>query len=278
MGAARFGHRTPGTVPGLPHPPITRAPHGGADDETPGLKARPESSGQPIAWPKSAPLNDDRAQRILDAVVRVSGVTGPKSDDLSSAVRWLLSELEKASSPEPASPKEERERYIYIQVALSKFVRKVGGTLEQTRHIWELAQQLYDLDHGIVGPALKPAGFGKGKTGDSSLVWGARGGVAMGLEALIRLGRASREDAAKAALRGFPRISRLMTAKSKNSVDAMLSWHTEFLRWQAGKGRIKNRYLTDQFRIGAEALELCAGSPALLGRFAQLYFDRASRI
>jgi hypothetical protein len=203
----------------------------------------------------------------------------PKSDDLSSAVRRLLSELEKASSPEPASPKEERERYILIQVALSKFVRKVGGTFEQTRHIWELAQQLDDLDRGTVSPALKPTGFGKGKTGDSSLAWGARGGVAIGLEALIRLRvEESREDAAKAALRDFPRISRLMTAKSKNSVDAMLSWHTEFLRWRAGKGRIKNRYLTDQFRIGAEALELCAGSPARLGRLAQLYFDRASRI
>jgi hypothetical protein len=191
----------------------------------------------------------------------------------------LLSELEKASSPEPASPKKERERYIYIQVALSKFARKVGGTIEQTRHIWELAQQLSDLDQGIVSPALKPAGFGKGKTGDSSLVWGARGGVGMGLEALIQLGEGeSRKDAAKAALCGFPRISRLMTAKSKNSVDAMLSWHTEFLRWRAGKGRIKNRYLADQFRIGAEALKQCAGSPTLLGRLAQYYFDRASRI
>ena len=30
MGAARFGHRTPGTVPGLPHPPSSRAPRGGA--------------------------------------------------------------------------------------------------------------------------------------------------------------------------------------------------------------------------------------------------------
>jgi hypothetical protein len=34
MGAARFGHRTPGTVPGLPHPPSSRAPRGGANDET----------------------------------------------------------------------------------------------------------------------------------------------------------------------------------------------------------------------------------------------------
>ena len=75
----------------------------------------------------------------------------PKSDDLSSAVRRLLSELEKASSPEPASPKEERERYILIQVALSKFVRKVGGTLEQTRHIWELAQH---LAHRLVALAV----------------------------------------------------------------------------------------------------------------------------
>ena len=238
-----------------------------------------KSSGQPIAWPKSAPPNDDGTQRILDAVDRVSGLTGPKSDDLPSAVRWLLSELEKASSAEPASPENEGARYIYIQVALSKFVRKVGGTLEQTRHIWELAQQLDDLDRGIVGPALKPARFGKGKTGDSSLVWGARGSVAMGLEALIRLGKdKSREDAAKSALRDFPSISRLMTAKSKNSVAAMLSWHDEFLRWQAGKGRIKNRYLAGTFEIGAEGLEMCAGSPVLLRRFAQIQFARASRI
>jgi hypothetical protein len=241
-------------------------------------------SGQPIAWPKSAPLNDDRAQPILDAAVRVSGVTGPKSDDLSSAVRWLLSELERASSAEPASPKNERARYIYIQVALSKFVRKVGGTLEQIRHIWGLAQQLADLDLGIVSPALKHAPFGKGKTGDSSLVWGARGSVAMGLEALSRLDKSrvdaakSRKDDAKSALRDFPSISRLMTAKSKNSVAAMLSWHDEFLRWQAGKGRIKNRYLADTFDIGAEGLELCAGDPVLLRRFAQLLFARASRI
>jgi hypothetical protein len=240
-----------------------------------------KSSGQPIAWPKSAPPNDDGIQRILDAVVRVSGVTGPKSDDLPSAVRWLLSELERASSAEPASPKNERERYIYIQVALSKFVRKVGGTLEQTRHIWELAQHLADLDLGIVSPVLKPARFGKGKTGDRSLVWGARGSVAMGLEALIRLGKSlgeSREDAADSALRDLPGISRLMTAKSKNSVAAMLSWHDEFLRWQAGKGRIKNRYLANIFGTGAEGLEMCAGSPALLRRFAQNQFARASRI
>jgi hypothetical protein len=216
-------------------------------------------------------------KRIPDAVDRVSGMTDPKSDDLSSAVRWLLFELERASSAEPASPKNERERYIYIQVALSKFVRKVGGTLEQTRHIWELAQQLDDLDRGIVGPALKPARFGKGKTGDSSLVWGARGGVAMGLEALIRLGK-SREEAAKSALRDFPSISRLMTAKSKNSVAAMLSWHDEFLRRQAGKGRSKNSYLANIFDIGAEGLEMCAGSPVLLRRFAQNQFARASRI
>jgi len=201
-------------------------------------------------------------------------VTGPKSDDLPSAVRWLLSELEKASSAVPASPKNERERYIYILVALGKFVRKVGGTLEQQRHIRELAQHLADLDHGIVGSALEHARFGKGKTGDSSLVWEARGRVAVGLEALIRLGK-SRKEAAKSALHDFPGISRLMTPKSKNS---MLSWHDEFLRWKAGKGRIKNRYLADTFGIGVEFLEQCVGSPDLLRRFAQNHFAQASRI
>jgi hypothetical protein len=210
--------------------------------------------------------------------------TSPKSDDLPSAVRRLLSELdrllselERASSAVPASPKNERERYIYILVALGKFVRKVGGTLEQSRHIADLAQNLADLDDGIASPVLKPTRFGKGKTGDSSRVWEARGSVAMGLEALIRLGK-SHKDAAKSALHDVPGISRLMTAKSKDSFAAILSWHDEFLRWQTGKGRIKNRYLANTFVIGAEFLEQCVGSPVLLRRFAQIYFARASRI
>jgi len=220
--------------------------------------------------------------------------TGPKSDNLppvvrwllseverassaGPAVRWLLSELERASSAVPASPKDERARYIYILVALSKFVRKVGGTLEQSRHICELAQLLEDLDYGIVGRALEPTPFGQGKTGDSSLVWEARGCVAMGLEALIRLGK-SRQDAADSALQDFPGISRLMSGKSKkNPVAGMLSWHDELLRWKAGKGRIKNRYLASTFDIGAEFLEQCVGD-TLLRRFAQIHFVRASRI
>jgi hypothetical protein len=196
---------------------------------------------------------------------------------LLSELDWLLSELERASSAVPASPKNERQRYIYILVALSKFVRKVGGTLEQSRHICELAQLLDDLDRGIVGSALEPTRFGKGRTGDSSLVWEARGRVAMGLEALIRLGK-SRQDAAKSALHDFPGIRRLMTAKSKNSVAGMLSWHDEFLRRKAGKGRSKNSYLANTFDIGAEFLEQCVRSPVLLRRFAQIHFARASRI
>jgi hypothetical protein len=220
--------------------------------------------------------------------------TGPKSDNLppvvrwllseverassaGPAVRWLLSELERASSAVPASPKNERERYIHILVALGKFVRKVGGTLEQVRHIAELAQHLDDLDRGIVSPVLKPTSLGRGKRGGSSLVWEARGCVAVGLEALIRLGK-YRQDAARTALHDFPGISRLMTAKSKDSVAVMLSWHDEFLRWKAGKGRIKNSYLANIFVIGAEFLEQCVGSPVLLRRFAQIHFARASRI
>jgi hypothetical protein len=222
-----------------------------------------------------------------------SGVTGPKSDDLHPAVRGLLSaldellsELERASSAVPASPKNERERYIRILVALSKFVHRVGSPQSrhiQSRHILELAQLLEDLDRGIVGSALESTFFGQGRTGDSSPVWEARGRVAMGLEALIRLG-ASRKEAAKSALRDFPSIGRLMTAKSKNSVDAMLSWHDEFLRWKAGRSRSKNSYLASTFDLGVELLEECVGSSdlqkreRLLRRFAQSHFKLASRI
>jgi hypothetical protein len=69
-----------------------------------------------------------------------------------------------------------------------------------------------------------------------------------------------------------------MTAKSKDSVAVMLSWHDEFLRWKAGKGRSKNSYLANIFATGAEYLELCVGSPVLLRRFAQIHLARASRI
>src|SRR5262245_8512922 len=158
------------------------------------------------------------------AVEPAIGLTGPTNDDLHPAVRrllseldQLLSELERASSAVPASPKQERERYICIPVALSKFVHKVGGTLEQVRHIVELATLLEDLDRGIVSPALERTPFGQGRTGDSSLVWEARGRVALGLEALTRLG-GYRKEVARSALHDFPGIGRLITAKSKDSV------------------------------------------------------------
>jgi hypothetical protein len=230
----------------------------------------------------------------LDAVIPISGVTRPKTDEVppvvrwllseietassaGPAVRWLLSELERASSAGPASPENERRRYIYILVALGQFVRKVGGTLEQVRHLAELAWHLADLDRGIVSPVLKPTSLGRGKRAGSSLVWEARGCVAVGLEALIRLGK-YRQDAARTALHDFPGISRLMTAKSKDSVVVMLSWHDEFLRWKAGKGRIKNSSLANTFVVGTEFLDLCDETPGLLYRFAQNQFERASRI
>src|SRR5262249_52464189 len=84
MGAARFGHRTPGTVPGLPHP----NPHGRHTEAQMTKRKSRERDGknssypiavgdtglQPAVSPKSAPftigspLNDEGTQRILDEV------------------------------------------------------------------------------------------------------------------------------------------------------------------------------------------------------------------
>jgi hypothetical protein len=127
---------------------------------------------------KSAPLNDNRAQPILDAVVRVSGVLVEKR---RSVLRRALVAFwaREASSAELASPKTNVPA-IFTQVALSKFVRKVGGTLEQMRHIWELAQQLAVV-LGIVSPAFQARPFGAKRATARSCR--ARGSVAMGLGA-----------------------------------------------------------------------------------------------
>ena len=69
-----------------------------------------------------------------------------------------------------------------------------------------------------------------------------------------------------------------MTAKSKDSVAVMLSWHDEFLRWKAGKSRSKNSYLASTFVVGTDFLKLCDETPVLLRRFAQIHFELASRI
>ena len=76
-------------------------------------------------------------------------------------------------------------------------------------------------------PAERARGFGSIRVVAPDIPE-ARGCVAVGLEELIRLGK-YRQDAARTALHDFPGISRLITAKSKDSVVVMLSWHDEFL-------------------------------------------------
>src|SRR5262249_56445076 len=95
MGAARFGHRTPGTVLGLPHPPLSRAPHGGADDEAQVGRSEKRQSAPPSC---------------------VGCFLRSRASSAGPAVRWLLSELERASTDVPPSPNDERARHIYILV------------------------------------------------------------------------------------------------------------------------------------------------------------------
>jgi hypothetical protein len=215
---------------------------------------------------------------MADKVSREPPVAGMAY--VADRVVQLLSDLNRASSAVPVgvtvTPERERRRYIFVLTHLSKFVQEIGGTSEQSRYISDLALALNDLDLGVVHPVLKSCEYGSGKRGDVSKLWRARGRVATGLEALIRSGM-SRPEAAKSALKDFPHIKHLMTAKSKNPVSAVLSWNDDFCRG-SGKSRIKNREWADTLEVGTEFLNLCAGRPDDLKRLARNLFHLASRI
>src|SRR5262245_10125652 len=99
-------------------------------------------------------------------------------------VAQLLSNLNRASSATAAggalAPDRERLRYIWVLVHISKFVREIGATADQSRYISDLALMLNDLDDGVLHPMLMPRKFGRGRRGNDSITWRARGRVATG--------------------------------------------------------------------------------------------------
>jgi hypothetical protein len=231
-------------------------------------------------WRDKGPLTDLEVGRVRDIARREGWAAWGQRDYcpdcliyFAERVFQLLSDLNKASDAVPADVAQERRRQVRVLKRLSQYIRQIGGTFEQAHYIRDIAQTFDDL--GVTHPGMRPHKYGK--RADTSAVWRARGQVATGLEALTRSGM-SRPEAAKSALKDLPRIKRLLAAKSKDPLKAVLSWHDEFRRSCEGKGRSKNRELADTLEVGREFLEKYADNPVALRNLARTQFRIASRI
>jgi len=189
MGAARFGHRTPGTVPGLPHP----NPHGRHTE----VHMEPKHGDDTAAFKQWA-------EKIARANERYTL-------NLQRAFAGLLTELKRAYGQPARDDAEMLSQHALALQANARFLKRMGpeGDLAHfADQFAKLAQMFWDLNEGVRVPMLCPA---LAKRSDQTLVWLARARVVIAVETLRQCGyRKSIESAAKWVAQKYPGLEQLV--------------------------------------------------------------------
>src|SRR5262245_45447038 len=91
--------------------------------------------------------DDQEARRAAEELAQwAADPPPPVKAHIIHQVRQLLYELHRASSAVPVgveiTPGRERRRHIFVLTHLSKFVREVGATAEESGYIYDLALAL----------------------------------------------------------------------------------------------------------------------------------------
>jgi hypothetical protein len=241
MGAARFGHRTPGTVPGLPHP----NPHGRHTE----AHMEPKHGG-------SIP-SAEREEAARDLIWRAN----------SALVERLLFIMNDKDDPGFSAIDNKRRRYARILWAMAAYFDKLGhdklpglGT-----YIAGLGVALQDLIEGVTDPLFVT----KGSKRDSMRTWGARLQAALGLECLIRSGL-SRERAASHAARHYKALTNLKRGTRRDLKGSLLSWYDHYV-----EGRVPVPELREAFQTARREINAANLSPAEYRRRGKQAFAQA---
>jgi hypothetical protein len=170
------------------------------------------------------------------------------------------------------TPFYERERYATALMAIGQYFTSLGGRPLGQR-FFELGSAMADLNSGIEHPLLRSE-RADNRRADSSQLWRARAHVSLGLEALLRSGLTRTEAAAKLA-NGFPGITKLASAKAKNSEP-----HTIVFGWrkQLRQSRVKNFEASELFSEGMRRIEVIADRAHRLREFAAQQFSEATAV
>jgi hypothetical protein len=112
-----------------------------------------------------------------------------------------------ASDPERNSPQDERLRYVYALMIVSKFLHSVTKSPILAKRFADLGIALLDLDYGIIDPLFKPPS--KATSTSSTRIWCGRAKVALVVDAYICAGLTREQAANEAAVICGPAIDRL---------------------------------------------------------------------
>jgi hypothetical protein len=215
MGAARFGHRTPGTVPGLPH----SNPHGRHTEAH----------------------MDEREEAAREHLVTAT----------SEYFERLLFIMNHEGDPELSAIDNQRKRYARILWEMDAYFHKIGHDKlpELGTYIAGLGVALQDLIEGVTDPLFVT----KGSKRDSMRTWGARLQAALGLECWFLSGL-SREKAASDAARKYKALARLTRGENRALNTSLLSWYDRYVEGRVPVPELLEAFQTTRRELKADKL------------------------
>lgn len=147
-----------------------------------------------------------------------------RPSQLPDALLRLIAELGNVSA-------EGRACYIETLVAFSRFAKSCDLP-PASRHLYELAVWLKDLDEGRVAPTLTPTNPGRGTAPDSAIMWNERVLVLVAF-AMLQKAEMGQQESVRYIARKYPALRSLMN-RGTNLASTILRWRRNLFDAQPG--------------------------------------------
>jgi hypothetical protein len=216
-------------------------------------------------------------------------ISGPRPL-LSESLELLSRELRSAFTDEAAS---ERQRYIRALKAVGVFLLLDANDALASLRFARLQWALEGLDEGRTDPLLKQK-TGRGRQPDPQPIWTGRVAVAIGFEALLRVGD-SKEEILKCINRHHRGLHHLMTLQSDKTnltsdktragitfESSVQGWHYKFIKGKKTTGPSSRIFAYFKQRFLGELLRNYDSDPdakrKYLRELANIFFQGATQI